>query len=301
MPVSASLTLSMVSSCHALIGILALICALLAGGESQAAAKVFQDKEIVFAKPLIIAGTGDSQALLRRVAERFERDHIKTGVRVEVPDGIGSGGGILSLKKGVAQLARTTRPLKKREHNGLLSIPFAVSPIVFAVHPSVTGIDDLTSEQILAIYSGKILNWSELGGVDNKIYVVNREHGDSSMRVLDRTVAKGEINWQVGKVFFSTSRAAKAVAAHPFTIGYLPLSIAMGSGLKVLSINGVGPEESAVVSGKYPHILYFELVAKKPIDGWEKKFIKYLFSPKIRSFMLKIGVYPIVGGVPPGL
>ncbi len=242
---------------------------------------------------LIIAGTGDSQALLRRVAARFERDHLASGVIVEVPDSIGSGGGILALQKGVANLARTARPLKKREQSGLISVPFATSPIVFAVHPSVTWIDDLTTEQILAIYSGKVTRWSELGGEDKKIYVVNREFGDSSMRVLEKTLSKGQIDWQVGKVYFSTPRAAKAIARHPYTIGYMPLSIAMGSKLKVIAIDGVMPDSEAVASGRYPHTLLFELVARKPVKGWEKKFIDYMFEAKIRNFMKKIGVYPI--------
>ncbi|MBF0358569.1 MAG: substrate-binding domain-containing protein [Magnetococcales bacterium] len=247
---------------------------------------------------LTIAGTGDSQPLLRLVAKYFEQDNIEQNIFIDVPDSIGSGGGILALKKGVAQLARTARPIKKREHNGLISIPFAISPIVFAVHPSVTWLDNLTSEQVLAIYSGKARNWSEFGGGDHKIYVVDRERGDSSLRILEKSFVNWNDKLQVGKVFYSTDSAAKAVAKHRFTIGYMPLSVALGYGLKVLTIDGIAPDESAVVSGQYPHILYFELVGKKPVTGWEKKFILYMFTPKIQRFMQKIGVYPIAGGLP---
>ncbi|MBF0382516.1 MAG: substrate-binding domain-containing protein [Magnetococcales bacterium] len=253
------------------------------------------------AQSIIIAGTGDSESLLRLIAKRFEKDNSSSDITVYVPDSIGSGGGILALKKGVVQLARTARPIKKREREGLISIPFAISPVVFAVHPTVMGIDGLTSHDILAIYSGQIKNWSELGGVDHKIYVVEREHGDSSLRALGRTFAGWRSDLQIGKMYYSTATAAKAVANHPYTIGYLPLSIALGSGLKVLNIDGKAPDESNIVSGEYPYILYFELVAKKPVAGWEKKFISYMFSPKIRMFMKKIGVYPIRGGLPPGL
>jgi phosphate transport system substrate-binding protein len=252
-------------------------------------------------KRLMVAGTGDSQSMLRLVAKYFEQDNIDQNIFIDVPDSIGSGGGILALKKGIAQLARTARPIKKREQDGLISIPFAISPIVFAVHPSVTWVDNLTTEQVLAIYSGEITNWSELGGHDYKIYVVDREHGDSSMRVLEKSFVNWKKKIQIGKVFYSTASAARAVARHKFTIGYLPLSVAMGSGLKVLTIDGIAPDKSAVVSGKYPHILYFELVGKKPIKGWEKKFILYIFKPKIQRYMQKIGVYPIAGGLPPEL
>jgi phosphate transport system substrate-binding protein len=278
---------------------LMFICLSFLGEPSRAHAEVSEKDNQ--ATSFIIAGTGDSQPLLRHLAKRFENDNISSGILVYVPDSIGSGGGILALKKGVAQLARTARPIKKREKEGLISIPFAVSPIVFAVHPSVTGIDNLTSSDVLGIYSGKFKNWSELGGVDHKIYVVDREHGDSSLRVLAKTIEGWHSDMQVGKMYYNTATAAKAVANHPFTIGYLPLSIALGSGLKVLTINGNAPDESAVVSGEYPYTVYFELVAKKSVAGWEKKFIRYMFTPKIRRFMHIIGVYPIMGGMPPGL
>ncbi|MBF0455700.1 MAG: substrate-binding domain-containing protein [Magnetococcales bacterium] len=250
---------------------------------------------------LVIAGTGDSQALLRHVARRFEQDHLSSGILVDVPDSIGSGGGILALQKGLAQLARIARPMKQREQAGLLSIPFAISPIVFAVHPSVTGIESLTRRQILDIYSGAVNNWAQVGGRDHKIYVVNRERGDASRTVLENSLIKREVDWRAGKIFFSTPRAAKAIANHPYTIGFLPLSVAFGSGLKILSIDGVQPGEASVTSGEYPHFLFLELVAKKPVTGWEQKFMRYLFEPKIRNFMNLIGIYPVSGGLPPGL
>ena len=88
---------------------------------------------------LTIAGTGDSQDLLRILAQRFMRDN--PDIQVAVPDSVGTTGGIRSVLTGRAELARTARPLRADEvAGGLAETVFAHVPVVFAVHPSVTGV-----------------------------------------------------------------------------------------------------------------------------------------------------------------
>ena len=128
---------------------------------------------------LTIAGTGDSQELLRALAEKFEENHPQ--VDVIVPDSVGSSGGIREVLDGKSQLARIARPLTEKEISlDFHEVVFARSPVVFVVHPSVTAVDNLSYAQVIAIYSGEIQNWQQLGGEDKTLYVVNREGGDSS-------------------------------------------------------------------------------------------------------------------------
>ena len=136
---------------------------------------------------LVIAGTGDSQALLRNLGAIFEKSH--PDVTIEVPNSIGSGGGIKAVGRGEAGLGRTARALKEKEKPGLTDVAFARSPVVFATNTSVHEVLDLSREQILAIYSGKINNWKEVGGPDGKIYPLSREEGDSSRETIDKNLA----------------------------------------------------------------------------------------------------------------
>lgn len=137
------------------------------------------------AKELRICGTGDSQDLLRELGDLFEEQHPDT--RVIVPESIGSSGGVKATVAGKCDLARLARPLKDKEKaHGLSSLVFSHSPVVMVVNESVTGLDSLTVDEIIGIYSGRISNWQELGAPAAPIYVANREWGDSSRSVLAR-------------------------------------------------------------------------------------------------------------------
>ena len=61
----------------------------------------------------------------------------------------GSSGGVKTVLKGKAALARVARELRDSEvEDGMRLEIFAVSPVVFAAHPDV-GVRNLTSRQIL--------------------------------------------------------------------------------------------------------------------------------------------------------
>ena len=53
---------------------------------------------------LVIPGTGDSQELLQELARAFEHSH--PGAKIEIPESIGSSGGIKNVIAGKAVLAR---------------------------------------------------------------------------------------------------------------------------------------------------------------------------------------------------
>ena len=235
---------------------------------------------------LVIAGTGDSQTLLRLLAEVFEKTHPEA--IVEIPDSVGSSGGIRALINGNADLARTARALKDDEKPGLTPILFAQSPLVFAVHPSVTGVSDLSTEQILKIYSGQYRNWRELGGPDHKIYPVGREHGDSSYQLLAKTLPGFKDIEYAAKIFYTTPETAAALVKHQFAIGFLSLSTINKSNLKPLSVNGVAP-----VDKHYPHVIPYYIVVKGEPSGLVKQFIDFLFLEDTQILMQEAGVVPV--------
>lgn len=138
------------------------------------------------AKEMEIVGTGDGVKVLNALGAAYARSH--PGMSVSVPESIGSSGGIAAVGKGEKVLARVARTLKDDEKgSGLTYLPFAKVPVVFFVNPSLT-VKKLTSQQICAIYAGKISNWKEVGGPDAAIVVVTREAKDSSLGVLQKSL-----------------------------------------------------------------------------------------------------------------
>ena len=231
------------------------------------------------APPLVIAGTGDSEELLRILAARYMREYPEA--HLEVPDSIGSSGGIKAVLAGKAALARTARPLRDEEKaQGLVEVVFAKSPIVFAVNPSVTGVESLTKEQVLDVFSGKVADWSALGAPAGPIRKVCRETPETSRVLLNAAIDGFEaLGCRDQAVAYSTPEAVSLTADNPGAIGYFAKSAMTGTKLKALALSGVAPTPENVNRGTYGIFIPFALVYKRPLSPAATGFIKALALP----------------------
>jgi len=240
---------------------------------------------------IIVSGTGDSQKLLRESAKFLEEQ--LGGGEILVPESIGSGGGVRAVAAGEINLGRVARPLTESEEKlGLHYKRFARCPIVFVVHPSVNYIDNVTSEDIVGIYSGKITDWGHFGA-DGKIYVVGREPGDSSLIVLNKLLPGfKDIKRPRVKTIYNTPDAVAMLMKHRRTIGYLPISMTVGTDLRILKIDGVYPSVENVRSGKYKLIVPFAFVYRDELSGLSKRFVGFFDSEEGRHIIQSHGVVP---------
>ena len=240
---------------------------------------------------LMVAGTGENQEVLRALAQQFEAAH--PGLTVEVPDSIGSGGGIKALKKGKTDIARTGRPLKDTEREGLVEVMFGKTPVVFATHPSVDQVKGLTTAQLQGIYTGKITNWKEVGGPDAKIYPISRETGDSSRIVLEASMPGIKAWTLVSKEIFTSPEAVQTVRNNEFTIGYLSLASAHNFGLNILTLDGKSPEPDKDGKVDYPYLCPFYLVTTGKPSALARQFIDFALSAEGRTILLAFGALPV--------
>ena len=241
---------------------------------------------------IVVAGTGDSQSLLRALAEAFEK--VNPGKRIEIPDSIGSGGGIKSTAKGICNLGRVARPLREKENFlGLNYKVFACSPVVLVANPSITKVKNLSTKDIIGIYSGKITSWDILGEGKRKIYVVNRENGDSSRIVLERRISGfKDIKKLAGQVVYSTPGAVAIIKKHEDTIGYTSLAMTSGMKLVVMKINGIYPSVENVKNETYKLVTPLGLAWKGELQGLAKEFFDFLFSPEGQKIIIQNGAVP---------
>ncbi|MHB1378055.1 MAG: substrate-binding domain-containing protein [Desulfobulbia bacterium] len=272
--------------------LLTLVCLLALAPASALALQPVAQKTAENPKALVIPGTGDSEVLLRNLAQLYTRN--RPGITVEIPESIGSGGGIRSVLSGKSRIARVARPITEKESSqGLTSRIFALAPIVFAVSSGVAGVTNLSLEQILGIYSGTMRQWDELGG-GGKIYVMNREDGDSSRTVLENFLPGfKEISAPAGAVVYTTPEAVRILTASPNTIGYLPMPAVAGTGLKVLSVQDIAPTAANVRQKKYQLVVPFTLVWKDPLPPLAQDFVNFLSTPAAKKLMLENGAIPV--------
>ncbi len=241
------------------------------------------------AEEISIVGTGDGVMILKALKFSFEKIHPDASI--QIPDSIGSSGGIKAVGEGAAILGRVARPIKEKERAyGLSYRPFALVPVVFFVNP-IADIQGLSSEQVCAIYSGKVTNWKEVGGKDLPISVTRREDGDSSLEVLRNSFPGFKDLGLTSKALLATKtqEMIAAVEDHPAGIGFGPHDVAKNSRVKMLAIDGRLP----TLAG-YPSVNTLALIFKESgLSGNAKEFVEFATSAAAAPLLVAAGGVPL--------
>ena len=238
---------------------------------------------------IVVAGTGASQSLFREVAESFEK--ANTDCQALIPISVGLRGGIRQLLAGKADLARVSRALKDKElAEGLLYTAVAETQVVFAVHPSVDGVQSLTVDQVNDIFAGRISNWKQIGGPDNAIFPLIRD-GGTTLRTLLKYVPNFEKHPAAAKPTFSSLETKELLLEHPFTIGALPMTIIVGSPLKTVAIENVSSGQALISDPAIP--LKLGIAYKEPITGCAARFIQFFRSPAAHAIIKRNNSIPL--------
>ncbi len=240
------------------------------------------------AEEITIVGTGDGVVILKAIGSAFTR--ANPGVEIDVPESIGSSGGIKAVGNDQFALGRVARKIKEREKQyGLTYLPFARVPTVFFVNREVP-VRNLTTDQVNAIYSGAITNWRDVGGSDAGIRVVRREEGDSSLNNL-RASFPGFADIQIlarSKIATLTDENFAIVANTSRTIGFGPYPGAVAADVHVLSINGHHPTDDGYPSHGVIAVVFKEVNR----TGMVGKFIDFLSSPEAQAAIRRANALP---------
>ncbi|MNI14419.1 Phosphate-binding protein PstS 1 precursor [compost metagenome] len=229
--------------------------------------------------------------LTLQAAKEFQKLHPKVKIAAS---GKGSVTGPQAVKKGIADIGACDWDASIdvpgfKAFSGQVANKVAVIPFATIVNKSVK-VDNLTTEQLKGIYSGKITNWKDVGGEDKDIVVITRSFG-SGTRVNYQSKALGggdivkkEKNYkEVG----SSGDMKTAVATTPNSIGYIDLTYITGSDIKAVKHDGVAATSENVINGKYKIWSYGYYMTKGEPTGATKAFIEYVQSKKFQEGSLK--------------
>lgn len=193
-----------------------------------------------------MAGSTSMEKLANALSESFMAEYPGVTVNAEFT---GSGAGIESLIAGSVDIGNSSRSLKDEEKSqGAVENVVAIDGIGVIVDPG-NGLDGLTKEQLVDIYTGNISNWSELGGTDEPIVVVGREAGsgtrdgfESILDVKDTCAYANELD--------STGAVIAKVASTPGAIGYASFGD-LNDSVKTLALDEVTPSIETIKDGSY--------------------------------------------------
>lgn len=234
-------------------------------------------------------------------AEAFNK--INPEVNVAVTGG-GSGTGIAALIAGTADIAECSRTMKDKEiekakQNGITPIEFivALDGLAVVVHPD-NPVSKLTTDELSDIFTGKIINWKQLGGQDLPIVILSREvnsgtHVYFKEHVLRRGSEKGSEEFSPMALLMPSSQAiADEVSQNPNAIGYYGMGY-ISPAQKAIAVAKdknspyVEPKIENVKSGKYPISRPLLMYTKGEPQGAVKEFIDFSLSPEGQEIVVK--------------
>ena len=235
-------------------------------------------------------GSTSMEKVVGVLAEQFMLDN--SGVTVTY-DPTGSGTGIESVSNGSCDIGLSSRDLKEEE-TGLTATVVALDGIAVIVNEACP-VEDLSLEDIAAIFTGEVTDWSQLGGEAGAIACIGRESG-SGTRDGFESITGTEDACVLSQELTSTGAVIEAVKNNPNAIGYASLASVEGQeGIKTLTVDGVPCSEAAVLDGSYPIQRPFVLVTKTggELSPAAQAFFDFATSPAANDLIRAAGAVPV--------
>ncbi len=221
---------------------------------------------------ITIAGSTALLPLVKEAASVYQQRH--PDVRISVSGG-GSGTGInqaaaKAIDVGDSDIQAPAHP--ELHDNRVAVIGFAV-----VTNPGL-GVKNLSKKQIVDVFSGKVANWNQVGGPDQKIVVVNRPRSSGTRAVFSKTLMGSTPINESGITEDATGTVVSVVKQTPGAVSYAAFSGTRGSGLTEVSIDGVAPTDDNIIVGKYPVWSYEHMFTNGPPTGEISRFIAFVQS-----------------------
>ena len=203
--------------------------------------------------------------------------------------GSGSGAGIEGVLAGTCDLGLSSRALSEDEKGqGAVENIVAKDGVAVVINPENT-VTDLTTEQIAAIYTGEITNWSEVGGPDAEIAVLGRDSASGTRSAFEEILGIEDACVYLNE-YSSTGDVIGNVASNPNAIGYASLS-AVDDSVVAVAVNGVTPTEATVADGSFAIQRPFVIVT---VEGTElsaaaQAFLDYAMSAEVADIIAAAG------------
>jgi len=264
---------------------------------------------------ITVKGSDTMVLLAQRWAEKYMAGHPDATIQVT---GGGSGTGIAALLNGTTHIANASRKIKDDErataHQAGIEVkefPVAMDALSVVVHRQ-NPVKELTVNQLKAIYTGAVNDWSEVGGSKGKIVRYSRE-SNSGTYVFFKEHILGDQDYAADSQNISgTAALASAVTNDPNGIGFGGVAYFLHqSNLKIL---GIKPDQGSpavspvaadgkhlnfevVHSGTYPiaRYLYCYTASTSPVQVGA--YIEWIRGTEGQKIAEELGYVPLPGSM----
>jgi phosphate transport system substrate-binding protein len=248
-----------------------------------------------------ITGSDTCLPVSQRGAEEFMRANPSASVTVT---GGGSGVGISALVEGTTDIAQSSRKISFGERQRLqqsgktpVEVIVAYDALAIVVHPQ-NRVSNLTREQLEGIFTGRIRNWSEVGGDNMPIVPYARETSSGTYEFIREFVLRNR-NYMNGIMSMPASGAViQSISQTRGAIGYVGLAY-VNSNVKAVNVSYdggqtfVAPTVANAINETYPIVrplIYYYVTGTETVV---RPFIDFLLSPAGQRIIADVGFIPV--------
>ncbi len=244
-----------------------------------------------------IKGSDTVLPLSQKEAETFMKKNKTAKITVT---GGGSGVGIAAFVDGSTDIAMSSRKMKMSEKMKMQDAGKAFKEVIIAndalsviVNPA-NKVSQLTREQIEGIFTGKITNWKEVGGDDEKIVAYSRESSSGTFEFFKEHLLNNKNYGTAILMMPATGAVVQSVSQTKGAIGYVGFAY-IEKNIKAIKISydkGKTFIEPTVVNAKnktYPVVrpLYYYYLTKD--EAKVKTFVDYILSEEGQKVVNEVG------------
>lgn len=246
-----------------------------------------------------IKGSDTLLPLSQAWSEEYLKRHPDVSIAVT---GGGSGTGIAALINGTTDLCNASRAMKASEIDKCKAGGFvpkahtvALDGISIALN-TANPVKSLTLDQLYRIYTGKVSDWSQVGGNKGRIVVLSRENS-SGTYVFFRDFVLRKQNYRPDALLMPSTKAIQQeITNNPNAIGYGGVAYFKGKkNVKVVPVSmkpgqaPVDPTDDNIRSKKYPIARPLYVYTRGNPSGLAADFIKFALSPDGQRIVGRVG------------
>lgn len=240
---------------------------------------------------IVAVGSTALQPLVDAAKDSFTAENPNYQIQVQ---GGGSGTGLSQVAAGAVTIGNSDVFAEEKDGipaKELVDHKVAVVGMTPVVNKEV-GVKEITKQQLIDIFTGKVKNWQEVGGKDQEIAVINRATGSGTRATFEKWGLDGAKTVQ-SQEQDSSGTVRKIVAETPGAISYLALSY-VDQSLQSLAIDGIEPTAANIETNDWKIWSYEHMYTKGEPDADVKKFLDYLLTDEIQKGVVKeLGYLPI--------
>ena len=237
------------------------------------------------------AGSSALLPLAQAAAESFMDANPDCSV---VVNGGGSGEGLKQVSQGAVDIGNSDVEAEKKLDAAAAQAltdhqvcTIKMAPVVNAA----LGVKNLTTDQLVSIFTGKTTNWKDVGGLDEAIMLVTRP-SSSGTRALFKTWALNDAEEASNEALETDDSGTllETVSNNPGAIGYVALSYLVNNDkVATVSIDGVAPTLENTYNGTYKVWGYEHMYTNGAGSDATQAFINYMTGDQFASQIEKMG------------